>query len=200
MGDSRAIQGVRDLIRRAAPTDASVLIYGEAGTGKSLMGRTLHQQSSHASGPFVALDLSMDSDWEAALGAADGGTLFLDEIAVLSPAAQGRLLGLVDRPAAGGTRIITATRRSREALRGRGGIGDELFYRLATVEIFAPPLREREGDALLLAEHFFALARSPSRPSAQTTLARCGGFHCRGFMAGRRARAPTGHGALRNLL
>ncbi|MGC1301588.1 MAG: response regulator, partial [Caulobacteraceae bacterium] len=57
LGDSPAIGRVRDLIRRAAPTDAPVLIYGEPGTGKSLMARTLHRQSTRAAGPFVPVDL-----------------------------------------------------------------------------------------------------------------------------------------------
>jgi len=180
MGESPAIQRVRDLIRRAAPTDASVLIHGEAGTGKTLIARNLHLQSARASGPFVPVDLAGLSveEAEAALfgsgrqgGAVDqahGGTLLLEEVAALSPVLQTRLLDLIDASRAGrGTldvRVLAATRR-RDALLGPGGLRDDLFYRLNTVEILAPPLRDRGGDALLLARHFLHLyAQRYSRP------------------------------------
>lgn len=192
LGDSPAIGRVRDLIRRAAPTDAPVLIYGEPGTGKSLMARGLHRQSARAAGPFVPVDLGvlaaaeMDTALFGDLGRggtvagafadARGGCLFLDEISALPPPLQARLLGVLEtgritppgleRPAAVDVRLVTATRRKREELHGRGGLRSDLLYRLNTMEIFAPPLRERGDDALLLANHFLRLfAHRYGRPA-----------------------------------
>jgi len=184
LGESAAIQRVRDLIRRAAPTDASVLIHGDAGTGKTLIARNLHLQSQRASGPFVAVDmagLSLDEaekalfgdarlggDSPGAVGRAQGGTLLLEEVTALAPVLQIRLLDLLNArrigPAALDVRVLAATRR-REALTGPQGLRDDLLYRLGTVEILAPPLRERGGDALILAHHFLHLyAQRYGRP------------------------------------
>jgi len=180
LGESPAIQRVRDLIRRAAPTDASVLIHGEAGTGKTLIARNLHLQSARASGPFVPVDLAGLSAEEAeaalfggqgragAIEQARGGTLLLEEVAALSPVLQIRLLDLLDARRTGATaldvRVVAATRQ-RAALSEPHGLRDDLFYRLNTVEIFAPPLRERGGDALILARHFLHLyAQRYGRP------------------------------------
>src|SRR5258706_5738651 len=98
IGESAAIQRVRGLIDRAAPTDASVLIHGEPGSGKTLAARTVHARSSRAAGPFVTVDgrsLSADTALSAlrqAVADAAGGTLVLDEIATLPPGAQSELL------------------------------------------------------------------------------------------------------------
>ena len=180
LGESPAIQRVRDLIRRAAPTDASVLIHGEAGTGKTLIARNLHLQSARAAGPFVPVDLAglSTDEAEAALFGGDrqdgaieqarGGTLLLEEISALAPVLQIRLLDLLDARRTGlsalDIRVLAATRQ-REALTGPQGLRDDLFYRLNTVEILAPPLRERGGDALILARHFLHLyAQRYGRP------------------------------------
>ena len=174
LGESPAIQRVRDLVRRAAPTDASVLIHGEAGTGKTLITRNLHLQSARAAGPFVPVDLAGLSTAEAetalfgAVEQARGGTLLLKEVAALAPVLQIKLLDLLDSRRTGisalDVRVLAATRQ-REALTGPQGLRDDLFYRLNTVEILAPPLRERGGDALILARHFLHLyAQRYGRP------------------------------------
>ena len=178
LGESPAIGRVRDLIRRAAPTDASVLIHGEAGTGKTLIARNIHLQSGRAAGPFVPVDLAGLSVDEAqvvlfggdhqpgAIEQARGGTLLLEEVAALAPVMQIRLLDLLDARRTGvsalDVRVLAATRQ-RGTL--AGGLRDDLFYRLNTVEILAPPLRERGGDALILARHFLHLyAQRYGRP------------------------------------
>lgn len=183
LGSSPAIKRVKDLISRMAPTDAAVLIYGPAGSGKSLIARRLHGQSHRATGSFIPVDLGVLSaedaeralfgnkdsniDEPGAFIAAQGGTLFLDEISGLAPLLQTRLLkalesGRVDppgsrHPLAFDIRIISATRRTREDLLARGGLNHELLYRLNTLEIFSPPLSQRGEDAVLLAEHFLRL-------------------------------------------
>lgn len=195
LGESLAIKRVKDIIRRTAPIDAAVLIYGPAGSGKSLIARNLHLQSARASGPFIPVDLSALAPEEAEhrlFGSKDGqggpsvfvsargGTLLLDEIGDLAPLVQVRLLQALEtgriEPAGSkyalalDVRVISSTRRTREALQGRGGLNQDLLYRLNTVEIFAPPLSHRGEDALLLARHFLRLyAKRHGRPVREMT-------------------------------
>jgi DNA-binding NtrC family response regulator len=117
VGDSPAMREVAETIRRAGPTDATVLVTGESGTGKELAARALHAESRRAGGPFVALNCSAlpadlieselfghvkgaftgaDRDRTGVFEAADGGTLFLDEAGDLSSSAQAKLLRAVE--------------------------------------------------------------------------------------------------------
>ncbi|HYJ81207.1 MAG TPA: sigma-54 dependent transcriptional regulator [Longimicrobiaceae bacterium] len=113
IGDSPALREVLHVLRRAGPTDATVLITGESGTGKEVAARALHAESRRRSGPFVALNCSAlpgelvegelfghlrgaftgaDRDRAGLFEAAGGGTLFLDEIGDLAPGAQAKVL------------------------------------------------------------------------------------------------------------
>ena len=117
VGDSAAIRAVAETIRRAGPTDATVLVTGESGTGKELAARALHAESRRSGAPFVALNCSAlpgelieselfghvkgaftgaDRDRAGVFEAADGGTLFLDEVGDLAPSAQAKLLRAVE--------------------------------------------------------------------------------------------------------
>ena len=189
LGDSPAIQRVREVIARAAPIDAPVMIYGEAGACKSLIARHLHFRSKRGAGPLLQVDLAAltAEDAEAALFGADrsklgalaaghGGTVFLDEIGALSLRLQGRLLTAMESPDID-VRFIAASRRPRERLNGPGGLLHDLFYRLNTVEIKAPALHEMGQDVLLLAQHFLRLYANrydrPAKvlsPEAQTAI------------------------------
>ncbi|TAJ70840.1 MAG: sigma-54-dependent Fis family transcriptional regulator [Phenylobacterium sp.] len=149
IGDSPAAQRVRDLVARAAPTGAAVLLRGEAGTGKSLVARLLHARSGRA-GPLVALDAqSAGEAVDAAVVQAEGGTLFLDEVASLPPVEQRRLLALLDRGV--DVRLVSASRGPVDKLR------DDLRARIETVEIALPRLAERGDDAILILEHYLRL-------------------------------------------
>ncbi|WP_174301831.1 sigma-54 dependent transcriptional regulator, partial [Caulobacter sp. S45] len=171
LGESAAMERVRNLVARVGPTEAPVLVLGQAGMGKSLVARRLHLASPHSQGPYIAAHLAQLSTDEAeralfgdrlatdgALAQARGGALVLDEVGDLAPAVQARLVAALTCGGGPGARIISTSRRTRAGLQGRGGLGDELLYRLNTVEITLPPMAERAGDAVLLAEHFLRLA------------------------------------------
>jgi DNA-binding NtrC family response regulator len=165
IGDSPPMQRVLGLMRRTAPTDAPVLLIGEAGTGKTLLAHAIHRQSPRSSRPLVTLDPAAawsegEAAFSAALASVDAsGTLFLDEVGALPSALQARLLGFIrERPE---LRLLAASRQKREALHdkvGQGGaIQADLLYRFNTVELLLPPLRDRGEDARLLAEHYLRL-------------------------------------------
>ena len=192
IGRSDAIQHVYDSIERLAPTESAVLISGEAGTGKEVAARTLHEMSRRRKGPFVVFDcrsfarelgigigterglnsLLFGQEAGASPGAerreaglfeqASGGTLFLDELAELPLPHQEALLKAIDSQMymrVGGTsqvsvdcRIVTTMRKPpREAVAQRA-LREDLWLRLDAASIALPPLRERDGDAVLLAE------------------------------------------------
>jgi DNA-binding NtrC family response regulator len=160
IGVSPAMQRAFDIAHRAAATAVPVLLLGEAGTGKSLFAQMIHRQSPRSSTPFTAIDLtSLVSTGEAAPeavldGADPAGTVFLDEVGSLPLGLQGRLIAaLAHQP---GFRLIAATRKTRLQLQD-GSVQADLLYRLNTVEIFLPPLRDRGDDRLLLADHFVRL-------------------------------------------
>lgn len=194
LGASPPIRRLRALIERAAPTEANVLILGENGVGKELAARAVHQASARARGPFVPVDLGTipESLFEAELFghrqglydstsdrlgrfvSAQGGTLFLDELGNLPGPLQVKLLSALerrqitplgsDRPVPIDVRIVAATNLPREDLYADQAVRADLLYRLNTVEITVPPLRDRGEDILELARHYLkAYARRYGR-------------------------------------
>jgi DNA-binding NtrC family response regulator len=186
VGSSPAMCELRGQIDRIAATDFTVLIRGESGTGKELVARQIHERSHRRTGPFVAVNCAaiVDSLLEAELFGiedrtatgvkgrsgkfehSDGGTLFLDEVSDLAPAAQAKLLRVIQElvvERVGGhnsrrvdTRIVVATNRGLKELAARGDFREDLFYRLSGLEVHVPPLRQRRDDVMELADHFLA--------------------------------------------
>ncbi|NQZ87390.1 MAG: sigma-54-dependent Fis family transcriptional regulator [Colwellia sp.] len=185
LGQSQAMQHIQSLIARSAPTEANVMILGENGTGKELVARELHQQSTRAHQVFMSVDLGAISetlfeselfghkkgaftgaqhDRVGRLQAADGGTLFLDEIGNLPLHLQAKLLTVLElrevtplgenKAIAFNVRVVSATNLSKENLKDERHFRQDLLFRLNTVEIKLPPLRERIDDIALLARHF----------------------------------------------
>ena len=186
VGSSAPMRRLREQIERVAATDFTVLIEGECGSGKELVARQVHELSRRRQGPFVAVNCAalVETLLEAELFGiedrvatgvrarrgkfelADQGTLFLDEVADLSPAAQAKLLRAiqelsVERVGGHGARavdirIVVATNQRLRRLADEGRFRTDLYYRLAGVELHAPPLRQRREDIVSLAEHFLA--------------------------------------------
>jgi two-component system response regulator HydG len=187
IGSSPALRRVLEVATQAAPSSATVLVLGESGTGKELVARFIHEHSSRARAPFVAVNCSAipETILEAELfghergaftGAlsrrdgrfakAAGGTLFLDEIGELSPSVQVKLLRVLQEgeyePVGGDTvradvRILAATNKDLRAEVAAGRFREDLFYRLNVIAITAPPLRARREDVPLLVDHFLAV-------------------------------------------
>ena len=202
IGRSPAFRRMSKEIEKVAPSDATVLIQGESGSGKELVARSLHAGSARRDRAFVAVNVAAlpESLAESELfghekgaftGAvasrpgrfelAQGGTLFLDEIGTLSAATQSKLLRAIEsreiervggrRPIAVDFRLVSATNEDLEARVAAGSFREDLFYRINTVLIAVPPLRERPGDLPMLAEHFLAKfcareGKAPKRLSA----------------------------------
>lgn len=182
IGNSVAFRGAFELIRKAANSPISVLLLGETGVGKEMFARWLHEHSGRANQPFVALncgaiphDLIESELFGVQKGAytgahqsrpgrferADGGTLFLDEVGDLSPAAQVKLLrvlqtGEIERLGDEQTRkvnvrLVAATNVDLQRAIAEGKFRADLYYRLATYPVNIPPLRDRKSDIPLLA-------------------------------------------------
>ena len=172
-------------LQQVAPSEASVLIIGETGTGKELVARHIHNLSARRGGPFVAVNCGAFSESlvEAELfghekgaftGAtekhagkfveADRGTLFLDEIGDLPLNMQVKLLRVLQErevvrlgsrtPVPINVRVVAATNVNLADAVVAGHFREDLFYRLHVATIRLPPLRERPGDILPLAEFF----------------------------------------------
>jgi two-component system, NtrC family, nitrogen regulation response regulator NtrX len=187
VGESYAMAQLREQVAMAAPTNGRVLVYGENGTGKELVARSIHALSRRKSGAFVEVNCAAIpeelieselfghvrgaftgavSDRRGRFELADGGTLFLDEIGDMSLKTQAKVLRALQEQVVepvGGTarvkvdvRVLAATNKDLPAEIRAGRFREDLYFRLNVIPIFVPPLRERQGDIPLLAEHFMA--------------------------------------------
>ena len=184
-GASQPMAAIRKTLDKIAPTDATVLITGENGTGKDVLAKEIHAHSLRSEKPMVAVDAGAITEtlFESELfghvkGAftdahtdhmgkfeqADGGTLFLDEIGNIPLHLQAKLLRAIQNRSivrVGGTearpiniRLICATNMDLEALVRQGRFREDLYYRINTVHIALPALRDRQEDIVPLAELF----------------------------------------------
>jgi DNA-binding NtrC family response regulator len=185
IGNHPAMVEIYKTVARAAPTDATVIIEGETGTGKDLVARMVHRFSRRASHPFVPVDCGSiapslleselfgamrgaytgaDRDRVGVFEAANHGTVFLDEIGDIEPSFQLALLRFLEsheiRPVGASrakevdARVIAATNRDLQRMVEEGKFRSDLWYRLNTVRVTLPPLRERRSDIPQLAWFF----------------------------------------------
>ena len=199
VGVSRKMTELMHFVRKVAASEATtILIQGESGTGKDLIAKAIHYQSTRQNKPFVAINCSAipETLMEAEVfghekGAftdakamkkglfevADGGTLFLDEIGELSQFLQAKLLRVLEDQVirrVGGVRdmqvdvrVIAASNRDLERAVREGHFRQDLYYRLAIISIFIPPLREHKEDILPLVDFFIDHYNRKFRKSAR---------------------------------
>jgi DNA-binding NtrC family response regulator len=185
IGISQGIRAALDVLLLAAPTDATVLIEGETGTGKELAAQALHKLSRRSRNPMIAVNCAAlpenlleselfghvkgaftgaDQARQGRFRQADGGTLFLDEMGEMPMGLQAKLLRVVqegevqpvgaDRPQQVDVRVIAATNRNLDEQVAQGRFRADLYYRINVVPLRLPPLRERQEDIRVLAQHF----------------------------------------------
>ena len=181
IGECDAMRDLKHRISRVGPTETPVLILGEAGTGKELTARALHEHSDRASAPLVTVhcaalpkalqleELFGSEEQPGRIEEADGGTLFLDEVGELDPEVQSRLLTLLEQgvihrqdslaPRRVDVRVIASSQVDLPARVSDGGFRHDLYYRLNVMELELPPLREREEDIEELAKALLARSR-----------------------------------------
>lgn len=185
IGKSAPFKKIMEIVAKVAPTDASVLITGENGCGKSLLAREIHLHSNRSKEAFVTVDLGSLSeslfeselfgykkgaftdaktDKAGRMSTANGGTLFLDEIGNLSMAMQVKLLNALQEkkitPLGSNMaehldiRLITATNRPLQKLIINKEFREDLLYRINTICLEMPSLRDRIEDVEFLAQIF----------------------------------------------
>jgi len=182
LGTSAAMNHLRAMIEKVAPTNSRVMISGASGAGKELVARTIHELSTRKAGPFVVLNAAtitpdhMEHELfgtephnggmrkVGALEEAHGGTLYLDEVGDMPRETQNKILRvLVDQTfqRVGGTnrvtvdvRIISSTGRDLEREIAESTFREDLFHRLAVVPLRVPALAERREDIPMLVRHF----------------------------------------------
>ena len=184
-GESAAMEEIKKTVEKIGPTDATVLITGENGTGKDLLAREIHNHSERRDGPMVSVDAGAIpetlfeselfghvkgaftdaySDKAGKIELAQGGTLFLDEIGNIPLHLQAKLLRVLQnrtitrvgdtRPRSVDIRLVCATNIDLRQKVQEGSFREDLFYRINTMSIQLPALRERAEDIVPLAEIF----------------------------------------------
>ena len=172
VGRTPAMQALYRLVARVMNTDMPVLITGESGTGKSLIARAIHDFSDRRSLPFVtasAADLAGMDGPSTLLSRARGGTILFEEVADFDAETQARVTRMLDSLTENAPRIMATSQSDLSGRMEAGSFRQELFYRLAGVEVVVPALRDRVDDIPLLAEHF--LARSERDGAGRRRLA-----------------------------
>src|ERR1700761_1214557 len=185
IGNSPLLNRAIVIANQVAPTDISVLITGESGSGKEGFPHIIHQRSPRKHGPFIAVNCgaipegTIDSElfghekgsYTGAVGerkgsfeTVNGGTIFLDEIAEMPLGTQARLLRVLEsgqyirvgssKVEKTNVRVIAATNVDVYEAVKNGKFREDLYYRLNTVPLRIPPLRERKEDIYLLFRKF----------------------------------------------
>lgn len=185
IGNSSLLNHALEVAMQVAPTDMTVLITGESGSGKESFSKIIHQLSTRKHGTFIAINCgaipegTIDSElfghekgsFTGALDARKGyfevtdkGTIFLDEVAELPLNTQARLLRVLEigefikvgssKVLKTDVRVVAASNVSLEEAVQKGKFREDLYYRLSTVPIYVPPLRDRGSDMELIFRKF----------------------------------------------
>lgn len=173
IGKSARIAKLVAQVKKLATVRTPVLLMGESGTGKSEIAEILHAASGAPEASLVRVDCALCSEQDLRDGLlghngeggtwvkqAKGGTLFLQQVERLGETVQKEFVSVL-RNTAHGFRLLATTGADLEALVDEGRFHDELFYRVASLPVHLPPLRERLEDVPLLVKHYAAEAANP---------------------------------------
>lgn len=168
IGRSEQMQDVYRVVSRIMNTNLTVLIEGEAGSGKELTARAIHNLGQSSDAPFVALDLDGVNAEEmteafASIREEKRSTIYIDEVAGLSADAQARLVRLLRRP--GHARLIVSTSHDLDQSVVDGKFRRDLFYRLNVIRLDLPAIRDRKEDIPELAQALLVRARDKGLPA-----------------------------------
>ncbi|MFD1797699.1 sigma-54-dependent Fis family transcriptional regulator [Paracoccus aurantiacus] len=178
IGHASSMQALFRLVAKVLNADLPVMVTGQAGVGKSTIARALHEFSDRTGGPLVVLtpaDGASDT-LARAVQEARGGTLLIENPAGFDPAAQTRLLALLEQTDSSGDapRLVSTAGPDPQQEMDEGRLRADLFYRLAGATIAVPPLSARRDDIPPLARHLMARAAAQGlaeRPLSEEVLA-----------------------------
>ncbi len=185
IGNSTRMKKLKNDIVISAPKTSRFLVLGENGTGKELVANMIHRYSLNANGPFISVNCAAlpaelveselfghttgaftgaTKDRKGRFVEADSGSIFLDEISEMSPAAQAKILRVIetnqvtpvgsDKPIDLKINIIAASNKDLKSMISQGSFREDLYFRLNVVQFDIPPLRDRQSDIPLLADYF----------------------------------------------
>tara|TARA_A100001035_G_C27783386_1_gene502994 strand:+ start:2055 stop:3386 length:1332 start_codon:yes stop_codon:yes gene_type:complete len=189
IGNSVALNKVRNIIKKVSPTSSRVMIYGDSGTGKDLVAREIHKNSNFKDGPFLAINAALmepenieneffgssNNNFETVgyLEAATNGTIFIDEVGEMPLQTQAKILRvLTDKQftKVGDNkiielkcRIICSSIKNLEKLSEEGSFRKDLFHRLHVVTIELPKLVDRLEDLDELIDYFTSIFAQDNR-------------------------------------
>jgi len=177
VGHSPMMQEVYRVLARLTHTDLGVMIFGDSGTGKEIVARTLHSFSQRKAAPFVSINLAATppemieqelfgsgKNPSGLYSTAFGGTLFLDNVDDMPLDAQMRLLRVLQEQGSDDVRVVASTKHDLQNLVSVGKFREDLFFRLNVVPIRLPRLAERLEDIPDLSRHFLAEAAKGGLP------------------------------------
>ena len=167
VGRTAIMQALYRVVARVMNTDLPVLIWGESGTGKSLIARAIHDFSDRRTLPFVTVTAAELQDLEGparVLARVKGGTLVVDEIADIPEELQARIVRMMDTPGEYVPRFLATSQTDLTAAMEDGKVRKDLYYRLSGATLQVPALRERVDDIPLLCEHFLARGEKSGQP------------------------------------
>jgi len=173
VGQSVVIKKLAQQVKKLAAVRTPVLLFGETGTGKTAIAEILHAASGGTEKQLIRIDCALSSETNFRDGLigqngaggtwvqqAKGGTLFLQHLQCLALPVQKELVSVL-KNTAHGFRLICTTTEDLEHLTDEGKFHEELFYRVASLPVNMPALRDRKDDIPLLAKHYTARATNP---------------------------------------
>ncbi|NRB04491.1 MAG: sigma-54-dependent Fis family transcriptional regulator [Rhodobacteraceae bacterium] len=167
VGRTPVMQALYRVVARVMNTDLPVLIWGESGTGKSLIAKAIHDFSDRRTLPFVTITAADLQDLEGparVLARVKGGTILIDEIGDIPEELQARIVRMMDTPGDYVPRFLASSQSDLSVAMEEGRVRKDLYYRLSGATLAVPALRQRVDDIPLLADHFLARAEKTGQP------------------------------------